>query len=227
MIISIPQAQWISDFKGTGKLRLGRDLLWVGGFENDEVEFTSHGAPLWDTSLGNVQFGQDYAYKSTAGVRLTRGSDSTSDAVTTNLHRILVDPFTDISIIGMIRINQGGTALAQLSWYDATFGPSILKSIVPIKVRSDDTWQPFRFDARVPKNAVALGVYLRLAPPHEGTTNADFDNIRIIEWADRQAPFSPLYNYALLTGKGDLTFKQQALPGAEAWLTRSSSEQIK
>jgi hypothetical protein len=40
-----PQAQWISGFKGTGKLLLGRDLLWVGGFENDLVA-SSSAAPL-------------------------------------------------------------------------------------------------------------------------------------------------------------------------------------
>jgi poly-gamma-glutamate synthesis protein (capsule biosynthesis protein) len=122
MIIPVPQAQWISDFKGGGKLRLGRDLLWVGGFENDEVEAASPGAPLWNPNLGDVQFGQEYAYESATGIRLTRGSDSIDDAVTTNLHRVLVDPFTDLSVTGMIRIEQGGTALVQLSWYEASFG---------------------------------------------------------------------------------------------------------
>jgi hypothetical protein len=47
---------------------------------------------------------------------------------------------------------------------------------------------------------------------------ADFDDIRIIEWANPRAPFSPLYNYALLTGSGDLTLAQDILPGAEYWL---------
>jgi len=227
MIIPIPQAQWISDFKGAGKLLLGRDLLWIGGFENDEVEAASHGAPLWEPILGSVQFGQDYAYEGATGIRLTRGSDGISDAVTTNLHRVLVDPFTDLSITGMIRIDQGGTALVQLSWYEASFGPSFLKTVVPIEVRSDGTWQAFRFDARVPKNAVALEVYLRLTPPDEGTINADFDDIRIIEWANPQLQFSPLYNYALLTGSGELTFTQQILPGAEPWLTAPYADQRK
>ena len=226
-IIPIPQAQWISDFKGAGNLLLGRDLLWVGGFENNEVESASHGTPLWDLNLGSVQFGQDYVYEGASGIRLTRGADSVNDAVTTNLHRVLVSPFTDLSIIGMIRINQGGTALVQLSWYEASFGPSFLKMIEPIQVHSYGTWQPFRFDARVPKNAVALEVFLRLTPPNEGIINADFDNIRIIEWANPQAQFSPLYDHALLTGSGELTFTQQVLPGAEQWLSASPSDQTK
>jgi hypothetical protein len=226
-IIPVPQAQWISDFTGTGKLLLGRDLLWVGGFESDEVQSALHGASLWNLSLGNVQVGQEYAYEGKTGIRLTRGASSLNDAVTTNLHRALVDPHTNLSITGMIRIKQGGTAFVQLSWYEASFGPSFLKTIEPIEVQSYGTWQPFRTDAQVPKNAVALGVYLRLIPPNEGTVTADFDNIRIIEWAESQVQFGPLYNYALLTGKGDLTFTQQVLPGAEQWLSASPSDQTK
>jgi poly-gamma-glutamate synthesis protein (capsule biosynthesis protein) len=224
-IISIPQAHWISDFKGTGKLRQGRDLLWVGGFENDEVESASHVAPLWDLSLGSVRVGRDYAYEGETGIRLTRDSSNIEDAVTTNLHRVLIKPSTNLSVTGMIRLTQGVTALIQLSWYPATSGPSFLKTISPIEVQSDGTWQPFRIDVQVPNNAVALGVYLRLTPPDKGTITADFDNIRIIEWAAPQAQYSPLYNYALLIGSGEITFAQEVLPGAEQWFAVLSSDQ--
>jgi hypothetical protein len=74
---------------------------------------------------------------------------------------------------------------------------------------------------------VALGLYLRLKPPDKGTASADFDNIRIIEWANRNVPYSPLYNFALLTGSGELTFTQQVLPGAESWLSAVQAQQIK
>jgi poly-gamma-glutamate capsule biosynthesis protein CapA/YwtB (metallophosphatase superfamily) len=224
-IIPIPQAQWISDFKGPGKLLLGRDLLWVGGFENDEVDSASHVAPLWDLELGEVQVGQGYAYQGETGIRLTRDSNNIEDAVTTNLHRVWVKPYTNLSVTGMIRITQGVTALTQFSWYSATSGPSFLKDTQPIEVQSYGTWQPFRFDVQVPKEALALGVYLRLTPPDKGTVTADFDNIRIIEWADARAQYSPLYNYALLTGPGDLTFTQEVLPGAEQWFTVPSDDQ--
>ena len=222
-IISIPQAQWISNFQGTGTLVLGRDLLWVGGFENDEVDSPSSGAPLWDLNLGGVQVGGDYAYEGETGIRLTRGSSNILDVVTTNMHRVLVDPFTDLSVTGMIRINQKTAAQIQFSWYTQSFGPSTLKETYPIEVQSADVWQPFRFDVQVPKDIFALGVYMRLLPPEKGTIIADFDNIRIIEWAEPEVPYSPLYNFALLTGSGDLTFTQEILPGAEQWITIHSS----
>jgi len=202
---------------------LGRDLLWVGGFENADVDSVSLGAPLWDHHLGGVQIGGDYAYEGETGIRLTRGASNILDVVTTNTHRVLVDPFTHLSVTGMIRINQKTAAQIQFSWYAASFGPSDVKEIYPIEVQSSNTWEPFRFDVQVPKDTVALGVYLRLLPPDQDTIIADFDNIRIIEWAGPEAKYSPLYNYALLTGSGDLTFTQEILPGAEQWINVPSS----
>jgi poly-gamma-glutamate synthesis protein (capsule biosynthesis protein) len=218
-IIAIPQSQWISGFKGTGKLLLGRDLLWVGGFENDEIDSASHGAPLWDLESGNIRIGRDYAYEGSMGIRLTSDVNNTNDAVTTNLHRVWVNPYSTLSVIGMARLNQGVAVHIQFSWYSTTSGPSFLKNTQPIEVPADGSWQPFRFDVHIPSKALALGVYLRLKPPDKGTVTADFDNIRIIEWANPRAQFSPLYNYAQLTGSGDLTLAQDILPGAEYWLT--------
>jgi hypothetical protein len=153
------------------------------------------------------------------GIRLTSDANDTNDAVTTNLHRVWVNPYTTLSVTGMVRLNPGVAAHIQFSWYSTTSGPSFLKNTQPIEVPSDGNWQPFRFDVHIPAKAAALGVYLRLKPPDKGTVTADFDNIRIIEWANPRAQFSPLYNYALLNGSGDLTLAQDILPGAEYWLT--------
>ena len=225
-IIPIPQAEWVSGFNGTGRLLLGRDLLWIGGFENDVVS-ASNVLPLWDLQTGNPQIGKDYGYEGTTGLRLTRGASNTGDAVTTNVHRVLIDPHADLSITGMVRLNQGVVAQLQLSWYSATSGPSFKKTTQPIEVQADGTWQPFRLDIQAPQGAVAVGLFLRLRPPDKGTASADFDNIRIIQWASRNASYSPLYNYALLIGSGELTFTQQVLPGGERWLTDPSEQQIK
>jgi hypothetical protein len=217
-IFGIPQAQWISDFKGTGRLLLGRDLLWVGGFENDEIDSASHGAPLWDLESGGIRIGRDYAYEGETGIRLTSDVSDSKDAVSSNLHRVWVNPGANLSIIGIVRLNEGVTAQVQLSWYSTGSGPSFLKETKPIEIPAYGDWQPFRFDVHVPSRVMALGLYLRLKPPDKGTVTADFDDIRIIEWANPRAPFSPLYNYALLTGSGDLTLAQDILPGAEYWL---------
>jgi hypothetical protein len=222
-IVPIPQAQWISAFMGPAGYSQC-DLLWVGGFENDVVS-ASHIAPLWDLNTGDPQIGKDYAYEGETGIRLVRGASNTGDAVTTNVHRVWINPPANLSIIGMVRLNQGVLAQLQLSWYFTTSDLPGKRSS-PLKFKHMP-WQPFRLDIHAPPGAVALGLYLRLKPPDKGTASADFDNIRIIEWANPNAGYSPLYNYALLTGSGELTFTQQVLPGAEPWLTDESAQQIK
>jgi poly-gamma-glutamate capsule biosynthesis protein CapA/YwtB (metallophosphatase superfamily) len=228
-ILPIPQAQWISQFNGSGKLLLGRDLLWVGGFENEEVESPTQGPPLWDLNLGSIHFGREYAYAGDSGIRLARDGQDNTDALTSSVSRVTVAPYDQLSITGMLRMNYGAAVFVQLSWYSATSGPSFSKTLKQIEVQPDNTWHPFRLDVEVPRSTKALGLYLRLALPgrEEGKTIADFDNIRIIQWAAPGAPFSPLYNFALLTGAGDITFMQEYLPGAEAWNSVSPFEENK
>jgi len=226
-IIAIPQSQWISDFKGKGNLLLGRDLLWIGGFENSEVDDASSGGPLWDLTKDSVQVGKDYAYEGDAGIRMTRSGSNLNDAVTSHLHRILVNAGTKLSVTGMMRTNLGAIVLMQISWYPDSLGPSFLQTTKPITVESNNQWKSFRFDAEVPADAVAVQIFLRLIPPTQGIVTADFDNIRVIEWAPADVTSGPIYDHALLTGTGELTFAQKVLPGADQWITAPYSDQPK
>lgn len=222
-IIQIPQGQWLSDFQGDGSLLLGRDLLWVGGFENGVVGNEPDSLPLWEKDeTFSIKAGADYAYQGQVGVELSRGSGNQAEAVTTNLHRILVNPGSKLTIAGMARESQGAAASLQISWYPDTLGPSSKQILQPFDMKEFGVWQPFQFDVQVPEGIVALGMFLKLSPPNMGTSTADFDNIRVIEWAPAQTPFSILYNFAHLTGSGDLTFSQSVLPGGEDWLTISN-----
>ena len=223
-IVEIPQAQWVSNFTGSGHILLGRDLLWVGGFEDTDVDANASEAPLWDLNSVDLQVGKDYAYEGAAGIRLTRGSANLDDAVTTHLHRILVDGNTKVSITGMMRASAQATVLLQVSWYPDRKGASSLQVTEPLSVQTPDTWQPFRIDVQAPVDSAAMGVFLRLLPPSSGLVHADFDNLRVIAWAAPDTAFSPLYNYALVVGAGELTLTQALLPGAESWFTIPSGQ---
>jgi poly-gamma-glutamate synthesis protein (capsule biosynthesis protein) len=218
-IIQIPQGQWLSGFQGMGSLALGRDLLWVGSFENSVVGNESGSLPLWEQDeTSSAKAGADYAYQGQVGVGLSRGSGNQADAITTNLHRIVVKPGSKLTISGSVRESQGAIALLQISWYPDMLGPSSKKILNPLNMQEFGVWRPFQFDIQVPEGIVALGVFLRLSPPSMGISTADFDNIRVIEWAPVQAPYSILYNFAYLTGTGELTFSQSSFPGGEDWL---------
>jgi hypothetical protein len=119
----------------------------------------------------------------------------------------------------MMRVSQGANVLIQMSWYPDTHGPSSIQTTEAIPVQIYDQWQSFRFDVQVPNAAIAINVFLRLIPPAQKTVTADFDNLRIIAWAPEGATYNPIYDHALLTGAGELTFAQQVFPGAEQWIT--------
>lgn len=210
-IFPIPDGQWISGFDGSGKLRLGRDLLWVGSFEPEMVQSGPVGPLLW-TSRESQLFGPEFAYRGGYGIRLLRGKSNKTDSVTTHSQRILVTESTQLTISGMARPATGALTSVQVSWYPDLGGPSSqrLDQILPLEANGE--WQPFRMDLEVPPGMVAVGVFIRLSPPISGTTSLDLDDLRLIEWADRQADFSPLYTHFLLTGEGNITFQQDLLP---------------
>ncbi|MDP9316178.1 MAG: CapA family protein [Chloroflexota bacterium] len=207
----------LSDFQGSGEIRLGRDLLWVGSFEDEDTDNENEDSTLWDFRIPGRRIGPAYAFEGQAGVRLERRAGSRSEAMLTPLHRILVQPGAELSVTGMVRATTGATPDIRLGWYPDTTGPSAAETIEPITIKAGNTWQPFRLDVKVPPDAVAVGLFLRLSPPTQGMVTADFDNIRLIEWAPVGTPTSQLYDFVSITGSGEALISKELLPGAEQW----------
>lgn len=214
-IFRAAQGWAIANFSGTGSLRLGRDLLWVGDFEDEIADDQHKGGVLWEFTGVDKLKGADYAYEGKVGARLQRKGFNESEVVLSPLHRILVDSGSELSIVGMVRSRKEVHFSLQVSWYSYTKGKSQAQQIQPLVVKQDQTWTPFRLDVKVPPNTVALGLFLRLQPPKQGEDTVDFDNIRIIKWEPKGTPFSPLYNYVQATGTGELILRKDFLPGAE------------
>lgn len=208
---------WLADFSGAGNIQLGRDLLWVGNFEDEIADNQHQGGALWGLTGIDKFKGANYAYEGKVGARLQRRAFNESDVVLSPLHRILVESGSELSLVGMVRSRADTQSSLQLSWYSHTKGESQAKQIKPLVVKKDNTWTPFRFDVTVPPNTVALGLFLRLQPPAQGRATADFDNIQIIKWEPKGVPFNPLYSYVQVTGTGELILRKDLLPGAEPW----------
>lgn len=220
-LIQIPNGQWISAFEGNGELMLGRDLLWVGGFENNMVDEIPGFLPLWEqANMHGLAVGPEFSYQGQSGLRLIRMDINQRDIVSSNLHRIPVTAGAPITIVGMYRASADAKPSLQVNWYPNTAAPPYSQIIEPLIVDSAGTWRHFQLHLKVPADTKAMKAFLKLSPPAAGTATVDFDNIRIIEWASGgKLEFSPLYNFAYLTGQGKLTFTQSVLPGGENWLT--------
>lgn len=210
---------WVASYSGNGDIpghiQLGRDLLWVGSFEDEDVDREQPEKLLWSLDPPDKYVGPDYAYAGAAGVRLQRGARSSADAVLMPIHRISVQPGTELSIVGKVRAAMTAHLNIQLSWYPDTSGPSTTQTIQPILIDSDNAWQPFRFDVKVPAGSVAVGLFLRLSPPLSQLVTADFDDIRMIEWSTEDDSYGPLRDYVRAFGSGEITLRKDALPGGE------------
>ena len=225
------RGHWISAFEGEGRIRLGRDLLWVGNFEDADVDGEILESKLWRIDGSDKFIGPAYAYAGEGGLRLYRNQTNADDVTFTHLYRIILDaPGTgmELSLVGKVRARHGANVTLQLSWYPETRGHSSRKTLVPLELSPNEEWQNFRVDAVVPDDAVAVAVYLRLSPPVQGESPTDFDNLRLIAWdpaAVSEAPeeeteavaFTPRYDHALISGNGTVTLSQAVLPGGEEW----------
>jgi poly-gamma-glutamate synthesis protein (capsule biosynthesis protein) len=210
-IYPVPDGQWVSAFEGSGRLRLGRDLLWVGSFEPEMVRDSPAGPLLW-TQRESQLFSRDFAYQGTGGIRLTRSQTNRADAVTSHSNRVLVSEGTQLSITGMARPAPGALVALQVSWYSGITGLPSQQLLQAPPLESNNKWQSFRADVRVPPGVIAMGVAIRLSPPATGITTLDLDDLRLIEWADPQAKFGQLYTHILLKGEGQVSFQQDYLP---------------
>jgi poly-gamma-glutamate synthesis protein (capsule biosynthesis protein) len=217
---------WVANFSGTDDIRLGRDLLWVGGFDDEIADEQCQGGALWRLTGFDKFIGAEYAYEGNGGARIQRRGFNESDVVLTPLHRILVNSGSELSVVGMVRSRVDTPVSLQLSLYSHTKGKSQASQRKRLVVKNDNTWTPFRFDVKVPPHTVALGLFLRLQPPKRGRATADFDNIRIIKWERKGVPFSPLYRYVRVTGAGQLTLRKDFLPGAEPWADLNNSSKL-
>ena len=216
-ILRLDPGSWPASFAGPGTIRLGRDLLWVGGFEGENLAAQHREGARWMFDSPTKRLGAKYAYEGAYGAHIESKSNFENDNILTPSHRLLVRSGTELSVIGMARSQPGTRVNVQLSWYPDTKGSSNEQTTVPLNAQANNTWAPFRVDVTVPPGAVAVGLYLRLEPPTRGVASADFDNVRVLEWAAAGANYSSLYDHIRIKGQGEVTMVEQFLPGAEEW----------
>jgi len=141
---------WLSRFAGPGKARLGNDLLWVGSFEDEDVESGNSSAVLW--GLDPRSLGPQFAHRGRAGVRMERSDVDVdvSDRLFTPGHRVLVKAGVRLSLLGAIRVSAGARPRITLNLYRDTRGPSSMRSRVRLGPRAGHRWRSFRLDVTVP-----------------------------------------------------------------------------
>ena len=214
-VYRLGEGDWLSSFRGPGRVELGRDLLWVGSFEDADTDSSPHDVPLWDLSRAGVESGSDYAFSGSSGVRLSRHAGDCADAVVSPLHRMLLERGPKLTVLGMVRAGPDGGAAVQLSWYADRKGSSFSRVVDTLPPGDGHAWRPFRLDVSIPPGTVGVGLYLRQSAPVRGVSVTDWDDLRVIQWAPLASPPSPLYEFVRVTGSAQATVQSDVLPGGD------------
>jgi poly-gamma-glutamate synthesis protein (capsule biosynthesis protein) len=161
---------------------VGRDELWTGDFEDLSPDAASTAGALWNLAANEKdrQLVSEAAASGSFGVRLSRTGGKKDDIVLAPLHRLLVKAGQPLTVMLKVRGSASGAASLQLSWYNDTIGSSQEQTTVVLPVESE--WRLLRVDVTVPKNAIATGLYIRLAPQDLARVEMDVDDVSLISW---------------------------------------------
>lgn len=229
-VYELPPGAWIESTR-RGSIRGGTDLLWTGGFEDEDVLPGNLRAPLWMIGPPIRLAGRPFAAHGRVGIRLHQRAGALADAVLSPEHRVLlrtpppnrtlIVPGKEITVIGLTRRTAGAFPMLDLRWYAGTRGGSYAHGRHALGGRTS-VWTRFRFDTSAPPRANAVTPSVRLPPPATGSASVDLDDVRLLSWA-RPHAFSPLFGYALVTKAATVRVVRDVLPGD----TRPGSRSLK
>ena len=209
---------WVSKTHGPGRVQGGRDLLWVGDFEDQVVGLKPKAGVLWSLSEPDRVVDQRAAASGQLGVRLTRTGANRLPVVLSPLHRIPVEPGRQLSLLGWLRGRADLKGRLMLGWYAASRGGSQARQERPLRLEGDGHWTAVRWDVTVPPYAVAVGVNVILDPPSFGRSQLDVDGLRLIRWEEPSSSHGPLPDWYRLVGESTFSLVADYLPGGELFL---------
>ncbi len=159
---------------------VGRDLLFLGTFEDDDADGETEEGDLWLPPARDRAYDPRAAATGAGGARLSRDAGNIGDAVLAPAHRVPVTVGRSMTFLARVRSADVSTIELQLGWYNDLRGASQERSVVALPVTKD--WTVVRVDVVVPANAVAVQPYLRLGPPRFGRVSVDIDDVALVEW---------------------------------------------
>jgi poly-gamma-glutamate synthesis protein (capsule biosynthesis protein) len=217
---------WVSGSHGPAEVQAGRDLLWVGGFEDEAVGVPAGAGVLWKLTAPDKVVDRRAAAEGRLGVRLSRSAANRQPVILSPLHRIPVEPGRQLSILGWLRGPAGVRPRLMVGWYVATRGPSQARIERSISLAGPGLWTPVRWDVTVPAHAIALGLNVILDPPGMGRTHLDVDGLRLISWDHPSAKAGQLQDWYRLRGQAQLSLTSEYLPGAEGFIPPAESSPL-
>jgi hypothetical protein len=199
---------------GTSGLELGRDLIGVGGFEDELLGAAPGTGAQWILAHRDQRLSAASAHQGRYGVRLRRHSRQRQPVLLRPLHRLPVRPGQRLSLLVWVRGASRAVARLQLSWFESRRGPSQARLVQPIPLAGADRWQPLRLDLEVPAHTAGVGVAVALDPPAFGQVHLDVDDLALVHWQDPAEAMRHGPSHLRVNSRGGrVCLAQTSLPG--------------
>lgn len=163
------------DGLGDWEFRLGRELLWHGGLEDEGASYWDLTAPDEYLDAGEAASGQrSLAIRRSAG-QATAGSDQQG--------HLPCDPTKAHSLLGWVKTANAGAASVQARYYvDRSTGTALASEDLGPALMGTADWAPQWADIATPAEGDWFEVRCALTGPTSGEGRAWFDGLKFIEW---------------------------------------------
>lgn len=192
---------------GAIEVRVGREILWHGGFEDE-------GATLWRLENSDEVYDLTVQYAGERSLRQHRRS-SNSGAITTDLdgYPPILDG-TEFSVCGWIRTQAAVNAGFAARFFSGRGGTSVGTYEVADAVGGSQDWVYYNRNFSVPENANYMNLRLHMDKPPSGESYAWYDEVKLVQWEPWVAADLPLQ----VPYPSNIRFIQvrQSLPGNSA-----------
>ncbi|NVB36914.1 CapA family protein [Pseudenhygromyxa sp. WMMC2535] len=169
---------------------LGRDLLFIGDFEDQDVDDESNENPLWVQSSSRYVQNSE-VHSGTGAVVLLRKSTYSSRTSLWMGNMMEITAGRKYTIKGWHKGDNAGEFRVTVRWMNSS-GSTVSHTTQYQQFASDYEWSPFEIDVTAPSGSDKLKVYFRHYPPAEGGDGEVFlDDISIIEWDPSELDVDP------------------------------------
>ncbi len=199
---------WVAEVNGADAYRLGRDLLLVGDFEDDDVDTDVAEGALWDLDSSYERVSELAAWEGYYGLRLSRDFTAEGAVWCSPSNRMPLDGASRVTVAGQARAT--GTLELQVSWYSSADGSSSEREYHLLETAED--WGHFELDLLAPDDAVAVNIFFKLHPPARDQVDADLDALRVIAWSDELPEDKVGYDALQVQGAAVVSVNRRVMP---------------
>ena len=159
------------------EVRWGRELLWLGGFEDE-------GATFWDVNTEDEWLDEDRPHGGKLCLGLRRDDTDTQQTGTDLEKHLPCDPDKAHSARGWLMADNAAESRIMVRFYADTGETSLSSTDLAARFTGNCGWTEQWIDLDTPPTAVFFELRCGTEPPTSGTGLSWFDDLALIEWED-------------------------------------------